>query len=287
MRPYGELSKDQESSLPHQFCSDCIIATRGYDFREGQQSVDTGIATILAAHGRIDVVVHNAGHMVFGPAEAFTPEQLAELYDVNVLSTQRVNRAALPHLRKQGQGLLVWVSSSSSAGGTPPYLAPYFTAKAGMDAMAVQYARELSRWGIEKLRSSFLVPSPAAPTTSPTRADLPMARGSPSTRSAHTPASASRYKKPSPGSCRQTPMPPPSPMPSSRSSTLRSASDPSAFISTLARTVPTWPSRSSTVSAPRCCTAWVFPTCSHQRSKSNSQLKLARLRRQPWMKQDS
>ena len=31
--------------------------------------------------------IHNAGHMVFGPAEAFTPEQLAELYDINVLST--------------------------------------------------------------------------------------------------------------------------------------------------------------------------------------------------------
>lgn len=75
--------------------------------------------------------------MVFGPAEAFTPEQLAELYDVNVLSTQRVNRAALPQLRKQRRGLVIWVSSSSSAGGTPPYLAPYFAAKAGMDALAV------------------------------------------------------------------------------------------------------------------------------------------------------
>lgn len=93
--------------------------------------------------------------MVFGPAEAFTPEQYAQLYDVNVLSTQRVNRAALPHLRRQGQGLLVWVSSSSSAGGTPPYLAPYFAAKAAMDAIAVQYARELSRWGIE---TSIIVP---------------------------------------------------------------------------------------------------------------------------------
>src|SRR6266508_6832416 len=36
MRPYGELSKGREPLLPHQFCSDCIIATRGYDFREGQ-----------------------------------------------------------------------------------------------------------------------------------------------------------------------------------------------------------------------------------------------------------
>jgi len=120
-----------------------------------QASVDAAVAAIIAKHGQLDVVVHNAGHMVFGPAETFTPEQLADVYDVNVLSTQRVNRAALPHMRKQGQGLLVWVSSSSSAGGTPPYLSPYFAAKAGMDALAVQYARELTRWGIE---TSIIVP---------------------------------------------------------------------------------------------------------------------------------
>lgn len=120
-----------------------------------QSSADTAIEKIVSENKRLDVVIHNAGHMVFGPAEAFTPEQLAELYDINVLSTQRVNRAALPQLRKQGNGLVVWVSSSSSAGGTPPYLAPYFAAKAGMDAMAVIYARELTRWGIE---TSIIVP---------------------------------------------------------------------------------------------------------------------------------
>jgi NAD(P)-dependent dehydrogenase (short-subunit alcohol dehydrogenase family) len=120
-----------------------------------QASVDAAIQKIVDENKRLDVVIHNAGHMVFGPAEAFTPEQLAELYDINVLSTQRVNRAALPQLRKQRNGLLVWVSSSSSAGGTPPYLAPYFAAKAGMDALAVVYARELTRWGIE---SSIIVP---------------------------------------------------------------------------------------------------------------------------------
>ena len=120
-----------------------------------EESCDAAIHKIVSENGRLDVVVHNAGHMVFGPAEAFTPEQLAELYDVNVLSTQRVNRAALPQLRKQGKGLVIWVSSSSSAGGTPPYLAPYFAAKAGMDAMAVVYARELTRWGIE---TSIIVP---------------------------------------------------------------------------------------------------------------------------------
>jgi NAD(P)-dependent dehydrogenase (short-subunit alcohol dehydrogenase family) len=58
-------------------------------------------------------------------------------------------------MRAQKQGLLVWVSSSSTAGGTPPYLSPYFAAKAAMDALAVQYARELARWGIE---TSIVVP---------------------------------------------------------------------------------------------------------------------------------
>jgi NAD(P)-dependent dehydrogenase (short-subunit alcohol dehydrogenase family) len=113
------------------------------------ESVDAGVAKVVADNGRLDVIVHNAGHMSFGPAEAFTPEQFAQLYDINVLSAQRVNRAALPQMRRQGRGLLVWVSSSSARGGTPPYLSPYFAAKAAMDSLAVSYASELARWGVE------------------------------------------------------------------------------------------------------------------------------------------
>jgi pimeloyl-ACP methyl ester carboxylesterase len=100
-----------------------------------RKSCDAAIQEIISKNGRLDVVVHNAGHMVFGPAEAFTPEQLAELYDVNVLSTQRVNRAALPQLRKQRKGLVIWVSSSSSAGGTPPYLAPWSQRSTGQGSV--------------------------------------------------------------------------------------------------------------------------------------------------------
>jgi NAD(P)-dependent dehydrogenase (short-subunit alcohol dehydrogenase family) len=114
-----------------------------------EESVAAAVARVIADGGRIDVLIHNAGHMVVGPAEAFTPEQLTELFNVNVLSTQRLNRAALPHLRKAGKGLVVWVSSSSVKGGTPPYLAPYFAAKAAEDSLAVSYAAELARWGVE------------------------------------------------------------------------------------------------------------------------------------------
>ena len=120
-----------------------------------QASVDAAVAGVLGDAGRLDVVVHNAGHMVLGPTEAFTVEQIAAVYDTNVLSTQRLNRAVLPHLRAQRDGLLVWVGSTSTRGGTPPYLAPYFAAKAAEDSLAVSYAAELARFGIE---TTIIVP---------------------------------------------------------------------------------------------------------------------------------
>jgi NAD(P)-dependent dehydrogenase (short-subunit alcohol dehydrogenase family) len=130
-------------------------AEHGVDLRAveldvtSQESADAAVAQVVGDGGRLDVVVHNAGHMASGPAEAFTPEQFAELYDVNVLGAQRVNRAALPHLRARGRGLLLWIGSSSTRGGCPPFLAPYFAAKAAMDALAVSYAAEVLRHGID------------------------------------------------------------------------------------------------------------------------------------------
>ena len=82
-----------------------------------QASVDAAVQTIISTEERLDVIVHNAGHMVLGPLESFTTDQLVSIYDTNVLSTQRLNRAALPHLRNQRDGLVVWVGSTSTRGG--------------------------------------------------------------------------------------------------------------------------------------------------------------------------
>lgn len=83
----------------------CELLTTELDV-SSQEFVDKAVQTIVGAQGRIDVVIHNAGHMTFGPLEAFTPEQIASEYDINVVSTQRVNRVALPVMRKQRSGLL-------------------------------------------------------------------------------------------------------------------------------------------------------------------------------------
>jgi NAD(P)-dependent dehydrogenase (short-subunit alcohol dehydrogenase family) len=158
---YASMRETKGRNAPHvaaiaSWAADNKLDLRGVELDvQSDASADAAIAHIIADAGRLDVIVHNAGHMVFGPAEAFTPEQLGQQYDVNVLGTQRVNRAALPHLRRQRKGLLVWVGSSSTRGGTPPFLAPYFAAKAAMDALAVSYSTELALWGIE---TTIMVP---------------------------------------------------------------------------------------------------------------------------------
>lgn len=158
---YASMRETGGHNAPHVAEARTYAAQHRVDLRTveldvaSEASAGAAVERIVADNGRLDVVIHNAGHMAFGPAEAFTPEQYAQLYDINVLGTQRVNRAALPQLRKQGRGMVVWVSSSSARGGTPPYLAPYFAAKAAMDSLAVSYAGELARWGIE---TAIIVP---------------------------------------------------------------------------------------------------------------------------------
>jgi NAD(P)-dependent dehydrogenase (short-subunit alcohol dehydrogenase family) len=114
-----------------------------------QASADAAVETIVAERGRLDVVVHNAGHLVIGPTEAFTPEEISKVFDTNFLGAQRVNKAVLPVLRWQQQGLVLWVSSTTTRGGFPPFLGPYAAAKAAMDSMAVTMAYELARFNIE------------------------------------------------------------------------------------------------------------------------------------------
>ncbi|WP_025690839.1 SDR family oxidoreductase [Paenibacillus zanthoxyli] len=120
-----------------------------------QESTDRAVQTIVEEQGRLDVVMHNAGHLVVGVVEAFSPEEMVKVFDTNVLGTQRVNRAALPYMRAQQSGLLLWISSTTVRGGFPPFLGPYVAAKAAMDSLAQTMAYEVAKFGIE---TSFVVP---------------------------------------------------------------------------------------------------------------------------------
>jgi NAD(P)-dependent dehydrogenase (short-subunit alcohol dehydrogenase family) len=120
-----------------------------------QASADAAVATIVREQGRLDVLVQNAGHLVVGPAEAFTDAETMAVLDTNFVGAHRVSRAALPQMRAQESGLLLWISSSTTKGGFPPFLGPYGAAKAAMDSLAVSMSYEVARFGIE---TSIVVP---------------------------------------------------------------------------------------------------------------------------------
>jgi len=220
---------------------------------QSQASVDTAINAIIDQHGRLDVVVHNAGHMVLGPAEAFTPDQLAAVYDVNVIGTQRVNRAVLPHLRAQGSGLLVWIGSSSNEAATRPSSPPTSRRKPAW-THSPKATPGSSSDSASTLPSSFLAPSPPAPTTSCT----PELRATPNVNAPTTnstvssePASATD----SPPLSHPAAMPNPSPTRSSESLTFPAAGDRFAATSIRARTEAKWSPPSLTASATTSITA--------------------------------
>lgn len=113
-----------------------------------QASADRAVADVIADAGSLDVVIHNAGHLVTGYVEAFTAEEIAHLIDVNTLGAQRLNRAALPHLRDRGRGTLLYVGSTIPVT-TPPFLGPYVVSKAAMDSLALVTSYEVAPLGIE------------------------------------------------------------------------------------------------------------------------------------------
>jgi NAD(P)-dependent dehydrogenase (short-subunit alcohol dehydrogenase family) len=115
---------------------------------QSQESAGQAVKTILDQEGQLNVVVHNAGHLAVGYVEAFTAEEIARLFDINVLGAQRVNRAVLPHMRARRSGSLVYVGSTTTVS-MPPFLGPYVASKAAFDALAQETSYEVSQLGIE------------------------------------------------------------------------------------------------------------------------------------------
>lgn len=112
-------------------------------------SVDSAITNLLGqTGGKLDVVVNNAGVASAGVSEGFTPEQLRDVFDVNVFGIQRVLRAVLPTLRKQGDGLVI--NTGSILGRvTFPFFGLYGASKFAVEAMTDSYRYELSQLGVD------------------------------------------------------------------------------------------------------------------------------------------
>jgi short-subunit dehydrogenase len=100
-----------------------------------EQSVFDCLATAKEAMGSVDVVVNCVNEMVLGSVEETSREELARVYDINVLGLASVARATVPIMRKQGHGLII---SMSSLGGllAVPYLSAYTSSKFALEAFS-------------------------------------------------------------------------------------------------------------------------------------------------------
>lgn len=122
-------------------------------------STEAGVADAINALGGLDVLFNNAGIGSYGIQELMSPEDMARVFDVNVMGVQRVMRAALPHFRAQGKGTILYTSSLIGRIATPFY-GTYSASKWALEAIVECYRTELSGFGIE----SCIIEPGAMPT---------------------------------------------------------------------------------------------------------------------------
>lgn len=113
-----------------------------------EAQVISAVEKTIRELGGLHAVVNNAGVGVLGVQEQFTPEDWQRLFEVNVFGVQRVNRAVLPHLRQQGYGVLIHISSLLGRMNLPFY-GPYNASKWALEAMAESYRVELAGFGVD------------------------------------------------------------------------------------------------------------------------------------------
>ncbi|MGW3960730.1 oxidoreductase [Amycolatopsis sp. NPDC005003] len=125
------------------------LRTAALDVTDAGQ-VDAAVKAALEAFGRIDVVVNNAGNGSVGAVEELTLDELRALMEVMFFGAVAVTKAVLPHLRAQGSGTVVQISSM---GGqlSPPGYGAYCAAKFALEGISEALAAEVAPFGVKVL----------------------------------------------------------------------------------------------------------------------------------------
>lgn len=111
-------------------------------------SINMAIATVIAKEGRLDVLVNNAGLYSVGITETFTEGDVANMMDVNVMGSWRTIRAALPKMRKQGEGLIINISSVAGRFSFP-FQTIYNSAKFAIEGLTEGLHYEVRPLGVD------------------------------------------------------------------------------------------------------------------------------------------
>lgn len=110
-------------------------------------SVEAAVSQVLAAEGKIDILINNAGFGISGAVEFTETEDAKKQFDVNFFGMVNMCHAVLPHMRKNGCGRIVNLSSVAAA--VPiPFQTFYSASKAAINSYTMALANEVKPFGI-------------------------------------------------------------------------------------------------------------------------------------------
>jgi NADP-dependent 3-hydroxy acid dehydrogenase YdfG len=113
-------------------------------------SVTEAFEGTVTKHGRVDVLVNNAGLTGIGLLEAYSVDRIKRLFEVNFYGVIRTYQAVLPFMRKAKKGLIINLTSGAS-GHTLPFMIPYFASKFSVESVTEGMQEELEQFGIENV----------------------------------------------------------------------------------------------------------------------------------------
>jgi len=117
------------------------------DVRE-QDTIAACVATVIESGGRIDVLVNNAGFGIAASVEETLAEDMQSQLDTNLLGPLRVCQAVLPHMRAQGSGRIIQISSLAARVAIP-FQGAYSASKSALKGMSEAMSMELKPFGID------------------------------------------------------------------------------------------------------------------------------------------
>ncbi|WP_217214814.1 oxidoreductase [Streptomyces sp. AC550_RSS872] len=113
-------------------------------------AAEAAVQDVVARHGRIDVLVNNAGRTHVGAFEETTERELRELFDVHVFGPAALTRAVLPHMRERRSGAIVQMSSMGGQMSFAGFSA-YSGTKFALEGLSEGLADEVAEYGIKVL----------------------------------------------------------------------------------------------------------------------------------------
>ena len=113
-----------------------------------ESAVKAAVATVMAAEGRIDILINNAGMGISGAMEFTDPADARRLMDVNLFGMDTMIRAVLPHMRAAQSGRIVNISSVAGVFAIP-FQAWYSISKAAVRSLTLALANEVDPFGIQ------------------------------------------------------------------------------------------------------------------------------------------